>query len=138
MALIKRAVARYHMLHHYERSRVARSAEVRASSRHLPAAGREPLDGPATRRGHGRRRGPLLRHEPAQGTHREPGYEKMLAIAKAMGFPPEAWFEDVPQDSGAGRLPEGRDLAARVESPLRDGQAPEDRASPTRTPRSPA
>ena len=22
------------------------------------------------------------------------GYEKMAAIAKAMGFPPEAWFED--------------------------------------------
>src|SRR5215218_3359694 len=24
-----------------------------------------------------------------------PGYEKLAAIAKAMGFPPELWFEDV-------------------------------------------
>jgi hypothetical protein len=23
-----------------------------------------------------------------------PGYEKLRAIAKAMGFPPELWFED--------------------------------------------
>jgi hypothetical protein len=25
-----------------------------------------------------------------------PGYEKMLAIARAMGFPPALWFEDAP------------------------------------------
>ena len=41
-----------------------------------------------------------------------PRYEKMLAIARAMGFPPEEWFEDAP---GARTAPvEGRDLAARV------------------------
>ena len=30
-----------------------------------------------------------------------PGYEKMMAIARAMGFPPAAWF-----DEGAGKEPE--------------------------------
>ena len=42
-----------------------------------------------------------------------PGYEKMLAIARAMGFPPEAWFEDVP-DSTRAAPAEGQNLAARV------------------------
>jgi len=31
-----------------------------------------------------------------KGRIENPGHEKMLTIAKAMGFPPEAWFEDVP------------------------------------------
>ena len=31
-----------------------------------------------------------------KGRMENPGYEKMLAIARATGFPPEAWFEDVP------------------------------------------
>jgi transcriptional regulator with XRE-family HTH domain len=44
-----------------------------------------------------------------------PGYEKMRAIAKAMGFPPELWFEE-----GAGRSLDvqsdrSRGIAARVE-----------------------
>ena len=29
-----------------------------------------------------------------KGRIESPGYEKMAAIAKAMGFPPEVWFED--------------------------------------------
>ena len=29
-----------------------------------------------------------------KGRINSPGYEKMAAIAKAMGFPPAAWFED--------------------------------------------
>ena len=29
-----------------------------------------------------------------KGRIRSPGHEKMAAIAKAMGFPPAAWFED--------------------------------------------
>jgi transcriptional regulator with XRE-family HTH domain len=50
-----------------------------------------------------------------KGRIENPGYEKMLAIARAMGFPPEAWFEDVIGD-GAGSAPAGgRDLAGRVE-----------------------
>jgi transcriptional regulator with XRE-family HTH domain len=38
-----------------------------------------------------------------KGRINSPGYEKMAAIAKAMGFPPAAWFEDGKQpalDSG--------------------------------------
>ena len=29
-----------------------------------------------------------------KGTIENPGYEKMRAIAKAMGFPPQMWFEE--------------------------------------------
>jgi hypothetical protein len=51
-----------------------------------------------------------------KGRIENPGYGKMRAIAKAMGFPPEAWFDEsigegmpsVPDD-------EGRGLAGRVE-----------------------
>jgi len=50
-----------------------------------------------------------------KGRIENPGYEKMKAIAKAMGFPPEAWFEE-----GVGRTPsvpayEVRSLAGSVE-----------------------
>ena len=31
-----------------------------------------------------------------KGRLANPGYEKMLAIARAMGFPPALWFEDAP------------------------------------------
>ena len=30
-----------------------------------------------------------------KGRIENPGYEKLRAIAKAMGFPPELWFEDM-------------------------------------------
>jgi len=30
----------------------------------------------------------------SKGRIESPGYEKMAAIAKAMGFPPEAWFDE--------------------------------------------
>jgi len=44
-----------------------------------------------------------------------PGYEKMRAIAKAMGFPSEAWFEE--SVGGAPDMPrdEGSSVAGRVE-----------------------
>jgi hypothetical protein len=50
-----------------------------------------------------------------KGRIENPGYEKMRAIAKAMGFAPEAWFEE-----GVGREPnrpedEGRGIAGKVE-----------------------
>jgi transcriptional regulator with XRE-family HTH domain len=50
-----------------------------------------------------------------KGRIENPGYEKMAAMAKAMGFPPEAWFEE-----GVGRAPtgladDGRGIAGRVE-----------------------
>jgi transcriptional regulator with XRE-family HTH domain len=49
-----------------------------------------------------------------KGRIENPGYEKMLAIAQAMGFPPEAWFDETPGRAVA-RV-EGEDLAGRVES----------------------
>jgi len=45
-----------------------------------------------------------------KGRIENPGYEKLLAIARAMGFPPALWFED-----GDLPVPErGEDLASRV------------------------
>jgi len=40
-----------------------------------------------------------------KGRIENPGFEKLRAIAKAMGFPPELWFEDVEtlQDASGGR-----------------------------------
>ena len=32
---------------------------------------------------------------PRKGRIENPGFEKLQAIAKALGFPPELWFEDV-------------------------------------------
>ena len=51
-----------------------------------------------------------------KGRIESPGYEKLAAIAKAMGFSPEAWFEE----NGAAGIPaapayEGRRIAGRVE-----------------------
>jgi transcriptional regulator with XRE-family HTH domain len=50
-----------------------------------------------------------------KGRIENPGYEKMRAIAKAMGFAPEVWFEE-----GVGHGPEragdkGRGIAGKVE-----------------------
>src|SRR5215211_2419924 len=35
-----------------------------------------------------------------KGRIENPGYEKMRMMAKAMGFPPEAWFDEAPGDGG--------------------------------------
>lgn len=72
-----------------------------------------------------------------KGRIENPGYEKMLAIARAMGFPPEAWFEDAPGDVAQATPAEGRDLAGKVGHLFGAVRHP-GRASPTRTPRSPA
>jgi transcriptional regulator with XRE-family HTH domain len=48
-----------------------------------------------------------------KGRIENPGYEKMLTIARAIGFPPEAWFEGAPDSTWAAPA-EGQDLAARV------------------------
>ena len=73
-----------------------------------------------------------------KGRIESPGYEKMRAIAKAMGFPPEAWFEE---GVGNGSWTTGRTRAAASPagsstSSMPSGTRP--RESPTRTPRSPA
>src|ERR671913_424181 len=45
-----------------------------------------------------------------------PGYEKLAAMAKAMGFPPEVWFEDGFCDGRSMGQPEGsRGVAGRLE-----------------------
>jgi transcriptional regulator with XRE-family HTH domain len=50
-----------------------------------------------------------------KGRIENPGYEKMGAIAKAMGFPPEAWFEETPAGGSRVAPAEGRGVAGRVE-----------------------
>jgi transcriptional regulator with XRE-family HTH domain len=51
-----------------------------------------------------------------KGRIESPGYEKLAAMAKAMGFPPEVWFED---GLGEGRTieqaEESRGLSGRLE-----------------------
>jgi transcriptional regulator with XRE-family HTH domain len=48
-----------------------------------------------------------------KGRIESPGYEKLAAIAKAIGFPPEAWFDE--GVSGGAPAYEGRGIAGRVE-----------------------
>jgi transcriptional regulator with XRE-family HTH domain len=67
-----------------------------------------------------------------KGRIENPGCEKMLAIAKAMGFPPEAWFEDAPGDGLITAHVEGQDLATRVEI-LFGSSGTRAHASPVRT-----
>jgi len=51
-----------------------------------------------------------------KGRIENPGYAKMRAIAKAMGFPPELWFEeDLGSEGGSPAQPEGRGIPGRVE-----------------------
>jgi transcriptional regulator with XRE-family HTH domain len=51
-----------------------------------------------------------------KGRIENPGYEKMRALAKAMGFAPEVWFEDGLGDvRSIGRVEASRGLADRVE-----------------------
>ena len=45
-----------------------------------------------------------------KGRIESPGYEKLAALAKAMSFPPEVWFEEAP-DQGARDL-EGKSSEA--------------------------
>jgi transcriptional regulator with XRE-family HTH domain len=49
-----------------------------------------------------------------KGRIESPGYEKMLAIARAMGFPPALWFEETLADGIQADAVEGQDLAGRV------------------------
>jgi transcriptional regulator with XRE-family HTH domain len=51
-----------------------------------------------------------------KGRMENPGFEKMRAIAKAMGFPPQVWFEeDLGSEGGSAAQPEGRGIPGRVE-----------------------
>jgi transcriptional regulator with XRE-family HTH domain len=51
-----------------------------------------------------------------KGRIENPGYGKMRAISKAMGFPPEMWFEeDLGSEGGSPPRREGRGITGRVE-----------------------
>ncbi len=51
-----------------------------------------------------------------KGRMDNPGYEKMKAIAKAMGFPPEVWFEDgLGEGRSIGQTEDSRGVAGRLE-----------------------
>jgi transcriptional regulator with XRE-family HTH domain len=51
-----------------------------------------------------------------KGRIENPGYEKMRAIAKAMGFAPEVWFEEgLGQGRSIGQAEESRGVASRLE-----------------------
>jgi transcriptional regulator with XRE-family HTH domain len=51
-----------------------------------------------------------------KGRIENPGFEKLRAIAKAMGFPPELWFEEGVGDGAAVEPPQvSRDIAGRLE-----------------------
>jgi transcriptional regulator with XRE-family HTH domain len=51
-----------------------------------------------------------------KGRIESPGYEKLRAIAKAMGFAPEVWFEDgLGEGRSVGEAEESRGLSGRVE-----------------------
>jgi transcriptional regulator with XRE-family HTH domain len=51
-----------------------------------------------------------------KGRIENPGYEKLAAMAKAMGFPPEVWFEDgLGEGRSIGQTEQSRGLAARLE-----------------------
>jgi transcriptional regulator with XRE-family HTH domain len=51
-----------------------------------------------------------------KGRMDNPGYEKLRAIAKAMGFPPEVWFEDgLGEGRSIGQAEESRGVAGRLE-----------------------
>jgi len=51
-----------------------------------------------------------------KGRMDNPGYEKLRAIAKAMGFPPEVWFEEhLGEERAVGQAEESRGVAGRLE-----------------------
>jgi transcriptional regulator with XRE-family HTH domain len=51
-----------------------------------------------------------------KGRIENPGYEKLAAMAKAMGFPPEVWFEDgLGEGRSIGQAEESRGLAGMLE-----------------------
>jgi transcriptional regulator with XRE-family HTH domain len=51
-----------------------------------------------------------------KGRIENPGYEKLRAIAKAMGFPPEVWFEErLGEGRSIGQAEESRGLSGRLE-----------------------
>jgi transcriptional regulator with XRE-family HTH domain len=73
-----------------------------------------------------------------KGRIENPGYEKMRMMAKAMGFPPEAWFEDISADGLRTVRKEERGVARRVEHTYLGPSCTRGAGSPTRARRWPA
>ena len=75
-----------------------------------------------------------------KGRIENPGYEKLKAIAKAMGFPPERWFEvgaELDQGARVVELPDDyQNLSERLNYLFE--AIKNERANPTPTLRSPA
>ena len=67
-----------------------------------------------------------------KGRIENPGYEKMAAIARAMGFPPALWFEDTPADGTLVSPAEGQDVVSRI-GHLFTNSSTRRRGRPTRT-----
>ena len=73
-----------------------------------------------------------------KGRMENPGLEKMRAIAKAMGFPPEMWFEeDLGGEGGLPAGPEGRGILLGLSTSSRPSRTLR-AVSPTRMQRWPA
>ena len=72
-----------------------------------------------------------------KGRIENPGYEKMRAIAKAMGFPPEAWFDDA-LGQGTRVVPKEGVVSQGAWSTSSGRSDTRRRAGPTRLRRSPA
>jgi transcriptional regulator with XRE-family HTH domain len=71
-----------------------------------------------------------------KGRMDNPGYEKMRAIAKAMGFPPEVWFEDgLGEWRSIGQAEESHAVAGRLEHLFEVVRNPKTEESLTPTPR---
>ena len=60
-----------------------------------------------------------------KGRIENPGYEKMKAIAKVMGFSPEVWFEEgLGEGRSIGQADESRGVAGRLEHLFEVGRNP--------------
>ena len=70
-----------------------------------------------------------------KGRIENPSYEKMPAIARAMGFPPALWFEDSP---GRAAAPAGARISPHGSGTSSTPSGIRGQANPTRTQRSPA
>ena len=67
-----------------------------------------------------------------QGRIENPGYEKLAAIAKAMGFPPGLWFEDLGPGIQPEAAEEGQNLSDRLDRLLNTSPTTgPDRPTPT-------
>ncbi len=68
----------------------------------------------------GRRGHALLRLQPPQGKIENPGYDKLAALAEAMGFPPAEWFAKDPLDEKTPAGLNGKQIEALLDPTVLD------------------